>query len=301
MDLFSEPSPDFGGIRRLELRLPFQPGSVNVYLVPQESGWILVDTGMNLPTSLSTYEDAGIQWSAIRQTVLTHVHPDHSGLAARIREVTGAPIRMHRREEDVLKRLREPESWLAWQDEILREAGVPESARIGIQDVTLHLRGLFPAMEADSYIEDGEVIPTALGPMQALLTPGHSPGHLCFYFPQKRILLTGDQMLKPRAPHLEWNPEGSALAEFRASLEELSHLDVDWVLPSHGRPFRGHRARARVILNHSRAMQAQIRNLRASGIDSTHDLAEAFWNRTLQPYEHRGAVFEILAYLQQPD
>ena len=160
---------------------------------------------------------------------------------------------------------------------------------------------LFPALEADSYIEDGEVIPTALGPMQALLTPGHSAGRLCFYFPKKKILLAGDQLMKPRTPHVEWNPEGSALAEFRASLEALSHLDVDWVLPSHGRPFRGHRTRVEVILNHSREMDVQLRNLRASGIDSAHDLAGAFWNRTLQPFEHRSAVFEILAYLQHPN
>src|SRR5689334_17562118 len=81
-------APDLGGIRRVELPLPFQPGSVNVYLVPQEEGWILVDCGMNMPDTYSVYESAGIEWPRIRQTVLTHVHPDHSGLAARIRELT---------------------------------------------------------------------------------------------------------------------------------------------------------------------------------------------------------------------
>ena len=50
--MFSEVCQDFGGIRRLELPLPFQPGSVNVYLIPQGSGWILVDCGLNVPSSL---------------------------------------------------------------------------------------------------------------------------------------------------------------------------------------------------------------------------------------------------------
>ena len=156
-------------------------------------------------------------------------------------------------------------------------------------------------MKADSYIEDGEGIPTTLGPMQAMLTPGHSPGHLCFYFPNKKILLAGDQLLKLRAPHLEWNPEGSALAEFRESLAGIAKLDVDWVLPSHGRPYRGHCARVQAILDQSREMDVQLRNLQASGIDSAHDLAGAFWRRALEPFEHRNAVFEILAYLQQPN
>src|SRR5438132_877675 len=92
---------DLGGIRRLELRLPFNPGFVNVYLVPQETGWILVDCGMNMPSVLPAYEEAGVRWSDIRQTILTHVHPDHSGMAACIRELSGAPVRMHRREESL--------------------------------------------------------------------------------------------------------------------------------------------------------------------------------------------------------
>jgi glyoxylase-like metal-dependent hydrolase (beta-lactamase superfamily II) len=254
-----------------------------------------------MPSSLTTYEEAGIRWSDIRQTVLTHVHPDHSGLAAQIRELTGAPVRMHHREAQVLKNLRVPEPWLAWQDDILRQAGVPEPERSHIQVASLRLQRFFPAMEADSHIRHEEVILTDVGPMRAMLTPGHSPGHLCFYFPDKKILLAGDQLLKPHAPHVEWNPLGCALADFRASLEGISNLDIDWVLPSHGRPFNGHRARVEAILNHSREMDAQIRNLRASGIDSAHDLASAVWNRCLQRFEHRNAVFEILAYLQQPN
>ena len=292
---------DFGGIRRLELPLPFPPGSIHAYLVPQEEGWILVDCGMDLPNTVSAYESAGIRLSDIRQTLLTHVHPDHSGLAARIREWSGAPVRMHHREESALKSLREPEHWLGWQDETLRQAGVPSPMRVRIEVASLGLRRLFPNMPADSYIDDGDVIPTSLGPMRAMLTPGHSPGHLCFYLPEAKILLTGDQLLKPRTPHLEWDAEGSALAEFRASLEDLARLDVEWVLPSHGQAFRDHTVRIEFLLEHSRRMAAQICSLRAGGIESPHDLARAFWKRPMNAFEHRNAVFEMLAYLQHPD
>src|ERR1041385_1855478 len=104
-------APESAGIRRVALPLPFQPGSVNVYLVPQEDGWILVDCGINMPEALPAYEAAGMRWTEIGETVLTHVHPDHAGLAARIRELTGAPVRMHRREEDMLKGLETPRQW----------------------------------------------------------------------------------------------------------------------------------------------------------------------------------------------
>ena len=285
----------------MELAIPFQPGFVNVYLVPQEKGWILVDCGINEPSAISAYETAGIPWPDIRQIVLTHVHPDHSGMAARIQELTGAPIRMHRREEAVLKSLRSPARWLAWQDEILRGSGVPQSMRGVIGGAALDLRELFPKAEADSYIEDGDVIDTKIGPMQAVLTTGHSSGHLCFYFPEGKMLLSGDQLLKMHSPHVEWDPEENALAGFRASLERLAGLDVEWVLPSHGQAFRERRTRAESILGNCRARAAQIRDLQASGVGTAHDLALALWNRPMSPFEHRSAVFEVLAFMQQPN
>jgi glyoxylase-like metal-dependent hydrolase (beta-lactamase superfamily II) len=55
-------------------------------------GWILVDCGVDIPSVLTAYELAGVQWSDIRGIILTHVHPDHSGLSARIRRQTGAPV-----------------------------------------------------------------------------------------------------------------------------------------------------------------------------------------------------------------
>ena len=125
--MWAAPDQDFAGIRQLKLPLPFRPGSINVYLVPQEEGWILVDCGVDIPEVLADYEGAGVAWRGIRQILLTHVHPDHSGLSARLRELTGAPVSMHRREQEALCNVREPEPWIDWQNGILRDAGVPDN------------------------------------------------------------------------------------------------------------------------------------------------------------------------------
>jgi len=141
------------------------------------------------------------------------------------------------------------------------------------------------------------------GPMVAMLTPGHSPGHLCFYFPEKKILLAGDQLLTQRKPHLEWTPKGDALNDFRSSLERMAGLDVEWVLPSHGRPYDGP----------SRAGCGNPEPLPRDGRPDSQSAGRAGSNprtklggrrlarKTLPPFEHRTAVFEILAYLQHPD
>jgi glyoxylase-like metal-dependent hydrolase (beta-lactamase superfamily II) len=298
--MWAAPDQDLGGIRRLELPLPFPPGSVNVYLAPAEDGWILVDCGIDIPRALSAYALEGVDFQDIRQILLTHVHPDHSGLSARIRDRSRAPLRMHRNEQEVLWELRDAERWMDWQDCILTGAGVPRETRTEIRDATRELRSFYSAVEADSYIEDREVISTAAGPMHAILSPGHSPGHLCFYFPEKRILLGGDQLLRPSSPHLDWHPSGFALNEFRASLTALRGLDVDWVLPSHGRAYSGHRNRVDALLEHSRDLDLRIAALLAEGVCTPQGLASAIWRMPLPAFEHRNAVFEVLAYLQQP-
>ena len=298
--MWAEPGQDFAGIRRVELPIPFPPGSVNMYLVPVEDGWIVVDCGLKAPRFEVAYEMAGFPWSGIRQIILTHVHPEHSGLAAWLHRQTGAPVRMHRREQEVLHSLRDPEPWIDWQDGVLSRACVPADTRYSIRAATRALRSFYPDVAADSFIEDGDIIPTALGPMQALLTPGHSPGHLCFYFPRQRILLSGDQLLRASSPHLEWYSEGCALQDFRNSLRKIAQLDVEWVLPGHGRSYRGHNERTDSLLEHSADMENRIHAMWAQGVHSPHDLATAAWSISLPPFEHRNAVFEVLAYLQQP-
>jgi glyoxylase-like metal-dependent hydrolase (beta-lactamase superfamily II) len=115
----------FRTIRRIEIPLPLAPGHVNVYLVPCKGGWILVDTGMNTPGTLERLEGAGVELASIQRIVLTHVHPDHSGLAAVLRERTGAEVWMHSEEDRVLESLQHPERWLERQRGLLTEVGVP--------------------------------------------------------------------------------------------------------------------------------------------------------------------------------
>ena len=90
-------------------------------------------------------------------------------------------------------------------------------------------------------MEGGERIAVKSGLLEVVHTPGHAPGHLCLFSPEKRFLISGDHLLKAITPNIAWRPEEDMLARYLESLEAMKPLDVDWVIPSHGKPFQGHR------------------------------------------------------------
>src|SRR5580700_10188680 len=97
----------YPGVLSLALPLPFELESVNVFLVPLPSGFVLIDCGMHTESAFETLHAAllerGIAWPHIHQIVLTHMHPDHMGMAARLLELTGAQLAMHHAEAEHLR------------------------------------------------------------------------------------------------------------------------------------------------------------------------------------------------------
>ncbi len=284
-------------IRRVELPLPIAPGSVNAHLVPVEGGWILVDCGMNAPAALAALERA-VPLDSIQQIVLTHVHPDHSGMSALLHDRTGAVVRMHQAEAAVLRSLRDPQGWLSRQSALLRSAGVPEALTARIHASSLMMRRLFPERRAGGYLRDGHEFETALGPMRVVETSGHSAGHLCFHLPEAKVLIAGDQLLEPNGPYLDFDADGDSFTGYLESLRRLSELDVEWVLPAHGVPFRNLRERASALRARALGELDSIQRLRTAGRRSAHDIAAARWNRPLNPFEHRCGVYDTLACLR---
>src|ERR1700739_22956 len=84
-------------------------------------------------------------------------------------------------------------------------------------------------------IDDGDKVHLGRRELRAVWTPGHSPGHLCFYDAHERLLLAGDHVLPRINPtislHVQQRP--NPLGEFLDALQKVRALDVDEVLPAH--------------------------------------------------------------------
>jgi glyoxylase-like metal-dependent hydrolase (beta-lactamase superfamily II) len=201
----------------------------NVYLLSSPEGLTLVDTGLMGEAGKITDQlaKAGYAIADLRQIVITHAHSDHTGCAAELVRLSGAKVLAHKDEVAYL-------SYTAF---------MPRRSR---------LQGFFlfmsekvmprpPAVKVDVVLEDGEIIP-ATGGFVVVHSPGHTPGSLCLYHPERRILICGDAIinkhpltgkkgLRESLATFSVNP-----AQMRVSIRKLAGLEVEVLLSGHGEP-----------------------------------------------------------------
>ncbi|HUJ20819.1 MAG TPA: MBL fold metallo-hydrolase [Bryobacteraceae bacterium] len=296
------PSEVLPGVFRVKLPLPFELSSINVYLVRLREGYLLVDCGMDTKASFDTLaralETAGAGWTDIREILLTHVHPDHMGLAPRLLKLTKAQLWMHAEDAEFLEQLADYEPYREWSADVLRDSGVPEKVIMQIGAAAEGIHQNFRRLDPDCILVGGERIATAIGELEVVWTPGHSPGHVCLYARERRVLFSGDQMLEFISPNIGWHPGRDPLGEFLDSLAALSQLDIDLILPSHGAPFSGHREWIQKTVDHHADRCARILALLERAPKAAAALADSLWENGLTPFHYRFAVFEVLAHLE---
>lgn len=294
-----EPAP---GIFLLELPLPFSLGLINAYLVRMTDGWMLVDTGMDTDHCFQALDRAraglGLAWSDIRRILLTHIHPDHMGLAHRLRTVTGARVLLHTADERLLSELADFDRFRDWQDELLAQAGVAPGMIRAINAAMKPVHRSFRKLHADEPLSGGEILDGAYGPLEVLWTPGHSPGHVCVYDRGRGLLFSGDHMLEHVSPNIGWHPGHDPLSDFLDSLDRIAALDIALVLPSHGAPFSGHREWIARTRTHHDERCERILGILDHGPRTAAETVERLWEGLTSPFHYRFAAFEVLAHLE---
>ena len=145
-------------------------------------------------------------------------------------------------------------------------------------------------------LKGGETLETAYGKLEVLWTPGHAPGHICLYSPSRRVLFSGDTILKDITPNIAWLPGQDALGEYLRSLQALIPYEIDQVLPSHGMPFAGHREWiAETTVHHEERCQQLLKG--ADQFRTAHDLMPSVWSREFSHFHYHFAIGEVLAHM----
>jgi glyoxylase-like metal-dependent hydrolase (beta-lactamase superfamily II) len=219
------------------------PGnSANVYLLASGKELTLVDSG--LPGAAdqiaAQLQEKGYPLSSLQAIVLTHSHGDHTGGAAELARHSGAQIMAHQDEVPYIE----------------QTAPLPFGSLLKRLSNWLGDRLLFKRApcKVDRALQDGNVI-EVLGGLQVIHTPGHTPGSIALYRPERRILFCGDTYFNKNPMTGKTGLQLSIplftldVAQMRESARKLAALPVEVLCCGHGEPIlRGAGEQVRVLL-----------------------------------------------------
>lgn len=304
------------GIFRIPLPLPANVDldHINTYLVRGQNGCLLIDTGWNTPKTFDTLkeqlDEIGVAFSDISQIVLTHVHPDHYGLAGRLKQLAPASVAMHELEVPFIEsRYVKMDNLLEELAELLIIHGVPKETLPELRSASLKMVEFVTPTPPDIVLHGGETITLDDFHFRVLLSPGHSPGHICLYEAERQVLISGDHILPGITPNIGLNPQSgeNPLSDYLASLKEIKKLDVKLVLPGHELPFTNLKQRIGQLIRHHRERNTRILKALGDGPKTAGAIAGGMaWGKQarhpnwyqLNPWDKRMAVMETLAHLE---
>lgn len=292
------------GIHWLRLGLPWRLDHINLWLLDDAAGPVLVDTGLGDEATRTAWG----HWLAsalqgLSRILITHYHPDHLGNAAWLAARTGAPIAMALGELllahavwaqlpgfDAQAMLAQFRSHGLSEELLTRLAGRGNIYPRGVPELPAQIQRL----------SDGDELHIGGRRWHAISGQGHSPEHLAFHCAEAGVLIAGDMLLPRISTHVSVAPalpEEDAVGRYLASVQRFASLPEDTlVLPAHGLPFRGLHARIGQLLAHHAERDARMcaalqQPAHAAG------LLDTLFQRRLDAHQLMFAMSEAIAHL----
>ena len=316
------------GIKWVRMGLPFALNHINLWLLRDEmqdptqpgstlQGWSVVDCCISREESKAQWEtifSTALEGLPILRVIVTHMHPDHIGLAHWLCERWTTPTHICR-------------LWVSATDFNAARNGSRGASGFGGAASALFFAshgltdtdslekirgrtGYYPSMVPDvpdSFIRlmDGKSIAIGVGKQRfdwrCISGFGHAPEHIALYCKALKILISGDMILPRISTNVsvyDQEPEADALSLFLESIDKFLPLAAETlVLPSHGKPFRGLHTRIAQLQDHHRDRLAEVMDACAQHPCHAADILPIMFRRTLDLHQTTFAMGEAVAHL----
>ena len=261
------------GVHWMRMPLPYALNHINLWALDDGEGWAIVDTGVSNEATAAVWRELfanAPDQRPLTRVFVTHMHPDHVGMAGWLSRKFGVRLWMTRLEYLSCRvtvsdtgREAPPDATTFFHRAGWSDAAI-ESYVVRFGNFGKHIHAL-----PDSYrrLQDGETLCIGAHDWRVVVGNGHSPEHACLYCPALKVLISGDQVL----PRISSNvsvypiePDANPMADWLESLAKLKREVPDdvLVLPSHNTPFRGLHARLEALRRgQERSHQRLLRSL----------------------------------------
>ena len=293
-------------IVQVQIPLPYKLNIVNCYLLRGERGWTLLDTGLNTAPARAQWQVAlgalRIKPDDIDKIVLTHMHPDHFGLAGwwQLSAERPMPLYLPEREMQQAQVFYQRENTMLYHQWML-DCGIDQATLEQVERALKNTRDLTqPHPVEQATLREGTTVRLGRRHCRSIHAPGHSDGQLIFYHEAEKLMLCGDHVLMRITPNIgSWpHTQPDPLGRFLASLGELKALDVRLALPGHRALITDWRGRIEELIAHHEFRLRLTLEAIEGGARTVYEVAaQLFPLERLTPHEWRFAMAETLAHL----
>jgi glyoxylase-like metal-dependent hydrolase (beta-lactamase superfamily II) len=280
IDLSGMVKPIREDILHIDIPIEHELKNISLYLFKGEYP-ALIDAGPYHPL-LHELMTAALRYAGINELAyiyLTHSHIDHCGLAARLSAATGSQVAAHRYErpriEGAGERLREEYGCYAAMSSAM---GFPTDIAQLVFDLASVWNKLSEPCHVDVRLGGGETVKAGDRELEAIHTPGHTAGHLCYFLREENLLFSGDHLMRTITPNPElycppWRGQITGLPQFLDSLRLLTAYDVHTAYPGHGRSIRKVQKRIELNLLHHQERLEKTREAVVKGCRTVWEVA----------------------------
>jgi glyoxylase-like metal-dependent hydrolase (beta-lactamase superfamily II) len=304
------------GVRWVRMGLPFALDHINLWLLRDRlegrDGWTIVDCGIANDATRSAWEQVfanELQGLPVLRVVVTHMHPDHVGLAHWLTQRWSTPdheCRLWMSATDWNAARMASQSTIGFGG----DAAAAFCASHGLTDPESVARiraranyyaGMVPQVPPRfRRLMDGDVLTVGPQAWRCIAGHGHAPEHISLHCEALGVLISGDMVLPRISTNvsvIDVEPEANPLPLYLRSIERMRSLPADTlVLPSHGRPFRGLHERVAQLQQHHDERLAEVLQACAAAPCSAADLIPVLFRRTLDLHQTTFAMGEAIAH-----